>query len=108
MLRKFIGFLFLVILNVSYASVFDIDYAIEFNDKMQCIDIKSTIPTNQNNELIISIPQRGVSSLEIKPHFIRSMDVSPFIKKILFAAPTLATIQYQLCMNNQKHHIDLP
>ncbi|MBI2791151.1 MAG: hypothetical protein HYX61_04260 [Gammaproteobacteria bacterium] len=96
------------IINVQAASTLDLNYSIQFNEKMECLDITSILPTGANNELIINIPQRGVSSLNIQPNYIQSNDLSPFIKKISFATPTQVTIQYQLCMNNPTHHIDLP
>lgn len=94
--------------NVEAAATLNLNYNIEFNDEMGCLDITATLPTNDNNELILNIPQRGVSPLEIKPNFTKEIVVSPFIKKLIFDSPSEVNINYQLCMDNPKHHIDLP
>lgn len=83
-------------------------YWIEFNEAMQYIDITASLPTDDNNELFINIPSRGVTALDIKPMFIETQDISHYIKKFSFASPTQVTFHYQLHMNNPYHHIDAP
>lgn len=111
MIKQFaFSLIFLCVYSVSRAEIIhDLNYSIRFDERnSECFLITSSFTTNSEGELLLRIPQSGISALELNSQFTSTEDIAPNLKKFNFPEQRNIGVRYTLCMNNRTYNIDNP